>query len=73
MFDYTTITDRLRISVGAKTVIQPVWLTLGLRAKPSHFPQWLCNQKDEHLKSINKPPYRDQGPAAVSRGEVIKI
>ena len=36
-------------SVEATTVIQSVWLTYGLKAQPSHFPQRLCNQKDKHI------------------------
>ena len=46
-FDYTTITDRLS-TVSRTTVIQPMWLTWGLRDQPSHFPQSPCNQKDKH-------------------------
>ena len=60
-----SITPLLRTELGrpagATTVIQPVWLTRGLRAQPSHFPQSPFNQKDKHLK-VNKPPYRDQRP-----------
>ena len=50
-------------SVGVTTATQLVWLT-GLRAQPSHFPQQLCNQKDTHLKFVNKPPYIDYKPTA---------
>ena len=39
-------------------------LTCGLRAKLSNFPRSPCNQKDKHLKDMNKPPYRDQRPSA---------
>ena len=49
-----SITQQLRTdlgrSAGATTVIQPVWLTWGLKAQRSHFPQSPCNQKDTHLK-----------------------
>ena len=80
--DYTnnatksSITQRLRIdlgrSVGVTTATQLVGLT-GLRAKPSNFPQQLCNQKNTHIKCVNKSPYIDNKPTATPSGEVIKI
>ena len=57
-------------SVGITTANQLLWLS-GLRAQLPHSPQQPCNQKDTHLKFINKPPYIDNKPATPS-GEVIK-
>ena len=57
-----SITQRLRTdlgrSVGVTTAIQMVWLT-GLLSEPSHSPQQPCDQKDTHLKFVNRPPYID--------------
>ena len=44
-----------------------------VRVKPSHFLLWLWYQKDNHLKFIDKPQYRDQRPTIIPIGEVIKI
>ena len=51
-FDYTAITDRLRTVSWSDNShsIGVVWLTWGLKAQPSHFLQWPCNQNDIHLK-----------------------
>ena len=72
----SSITQRFQTDLGrsdgATTVIQLAWLT-GLRTRPSHFPQRPCNQKDTHLKFVNKSPYIDNKPTATSSGEVIKI
>ena len=55
----SSITQRLRTdlgrSVGVTTATQLVWLT-GLGTQPSHSPQQPCNQRDMHLKIVNKPP-----------------
>ena len=72
--DYTAVADRLLKkgrSVGITKAIQLVWLT-GLRAQPSNSPQQPCNQKDTHLKFVNKPPYIDNKPTTTQSGEVIK-
>ena len=44
-------------SVEATTVIKQLWLTEGLRAQPSNYPQKLWNQKDTHLKKYIKNPF----------------
>ena len=59
-------------SVGVTTATQLVWLTW-FTGPPSHSPQQPCNQKDTHLKFVNKPPYIDNKPTATPSGEVIKI
>ena len=54
---YATITSITQWSrtdwgrlVRVTPVIEPAWLTLGLRAKTFHFLQPPCNWKDRHLK-----------------------
>ena len=59
-------------SVGVTKATQLVWLTW-FTGQPSHSPQQPCNQKDTHLKFVNKPPYIDNKPTATPSGEVIKI
>ena len=59
-------------SVGVVTATQLEWLTW-FTGPPSLSPQQPCNQKDTHLKFVNKPPYIDNKPTATPSGEVIKI
>ena len=70
-FDYTAVVDLGR-SAGETTATQLVWL-IGLRTQPSYSSQQPCNQKDTHLKFVNKPPYIDNKPTSTPSGEVIKI
>ena len=72
-FDYTAVADRLR-TVSWSNYGHPTGVVnLGLRAKPSHFPQQPCNQKETRLNFVNKPPYIHNKPIATPSGEVIKI
>ena len=67
-FDYTAAVDRLRTVSWKSMATQLVWLT-GLRTQPSHSPQQSCNQKDTHLKILNKPPCIDNNISKENRNE----
>ena len=71
-FDYTAIADRLRI-VSWSNYCHPTGVVNRFTDPPSHSPQQLCNQKETHLKFVNKPPYIDNKPTATPSGGVIKI
>ena len=73
LFDYTTIADRLRETVGVTTAIKLLWLNRLTGSQHSHWPQKMCNQKATHLKNVNNPSYEYRGPTTNKRGEVIKI
>ena len=54
-----SITQRLRTDLGRSfrvTTNTQLLLLTGLLAQPSHFPQQPCNQKDTHIKFVNKLP-----------------
>ena len=59
-------------SVGVTIATQLVWLTW-FTGPTSHSPQQPCNQKDTHLKSVNKPPYIDSKPTATPSGEESRV
>ena len=73
-FDYTVVVDRLRTvswsnyghPTGVVNLVYGPNLPTPRKIKP-------CNQKDTHLKFVNKPPYIDNKPTATPSGEVIKI
>ena len=72
-FDFAAIADRLR-TVSWSNYNHPTGVVNRFTGPTTHSPQQPCIQKDTHLKKfVNKPPYIDNKPTAISSGEVIKI
>ena len=70
--DYTAVAGRLK-TVSWSNYGHLTGVVNRITGQTSHAPQQPCNQKDTHLKIVNKPPYIDIKPTAIPSGEVIKI